>query len=714
MQGLMFTRLSDFIQRRAKFVVGFAVAYLLVGAVVGGSVFKVLKPFGFDDPSTDSIIARERLADAAKTEAEPGVVALIKLKGPVQSAEGSDLVTKSQQAIAANPHIAKTASILEGGQPGMVSKDGHATYVLGYFRNNVADDVKQDTAEDIGHRLDKLGPQVTAGGIATAYLQINKQVEHDLQVAEMIVFPLLFLLSLWVFRGLIAAALPPLVGGLAIVGSLLGLRVLAEFLDLSIFAVNLITATGLGLAIDYSLFMVSRFREELARKRTTPRQALRATMNTAGRTVFFSGLTVAGAMASLLIFPQRFLYSMGVGGTLVAILAATVSLTILPAILWLLGKRVNAMSPAFLQRRAEAAATEMHSGFWYRLSRIVMRRPLPIAMGAATVMVVIGLPFLGVKFNFADAKVLPHSASARQVSQVLDTEFPPNQTDPIQIAVEPGAKPDALAAYTARIDGLSHVDQVTPPQPVGRGVSEITVFYSGDHFSDTTKRLVKRIRNIDTPFTAYVGGSPARALDQDTSLSGHIGPMVAIVAFATLLVLFMMTGSVILPIKAFIMNVLTVSAAFGALVLIFQHGRLEGLLSYESTGGIDESNALLIFAVAFGLSTDYGVFLLTRIKESRDAGASDSESVAIGMERTGRLITAAALLLCVAVLAFATSKIIFIKQFSIGVAVAVGLDATIVRALLVPSLMQLLGKWNWWAPKPLRRLHERYGIAEHA
>ena len=713
-----FDSLAEFIARRAKAILVVAGIFFLVGGAVGGSVFNVLKPFGFDDPDTESIISRDRLGHAAGVDSEPGIVVLVKSKGPIKSAAGLRLVRSAERQVATDKEIAQTASISPqpgkkgtGPIPGAISKNGRATYVLGYFRDGVDDAVKQDSARALEGRLERFGGRAQLGGVAVAYAQINEQVEHDLQIAELIVFPLLFLLSFWVFRGLIAAALPPLTGALAIVGSLLGLRLAAEVTDLSIFAVNLVTAVGLGLSIDYSLFVVSRFREELAKPRTDRTAALKRTMRTAGRTVLFSGLTVAGSLASLLIFPQRFLYSMGVGGTFVALLAAFVSLTVLPAVLWLLGPRVNSMAPKWLQRKAEAQARPAKDGFWYRLSQTVMRRPGTIAIAAAAVMIAAGLPFLRVVWTFADARVLPHEASARQVDGVLQTQFPPNSTDPIRIAIPRGAKPAAVARYQGQIGRIKRVQEVTPARPVGeRGLREIDVFYPGDHYSDPNQELVRRIRGLDPPFRAYVGGTPARFIDQNSSLVDHLPWMLAIISVITLMILFMMTGSVLLPIKALIMNILTVSAAFGILVLIFQDGRFESFLAYEEVGGIDSSNALLLFAVAFGLSTDYGVFLLTRIKEAHDAGKSNNEAVAIGMERTGRVITAAALLLCVAVLGFATSQIIFIKQFSIGTAAAVALDATIVRALLVPSLMCMLGRWNWWAPKPLRRIHERWGL----
>jgi uncharacterized membrane protein YdfJ with MMPL/SSD domain len=707
------SRLANLAIRRPKRVIAAGAIFLVVGGAIGGGVFSVLKPFGFDDPASESIIARDRLSQASGVESQPGVVALVRSAKGVDSPAARRLIARSQGLLKADPQIVRTSSILDGPNPNLVSRDRRSTYVQGFLAAGTGDDVKDKAAKRLLKQFAPLAPAVKLGGIAVAYEQIGHQVEGDLQKAELLAFPILFLLCFWVFRGLIAAALPPLIGILSIVGALLGLRIAAEFGDFSVFAVNVTTAMGLGLAIDYSLFVLSRYREELALVGPGV-SALRRTMRTAGRTVMFSGMTVAAALASLVVFPQRFLYSMGVGGALVSLLAALISLTVLPAILFLLGDRVNALAPKALQRRAVQAARPATDGFWFRLSKFVMRRPIAVATVAAAAMLALGSPFLGVKFTFADARVLPASASAHQVNDTLNAEFPPNSTDPIQIEVEPGAKPSQLSAFAAKVRKLDRVTTVTPPQPVGHGVWAVNVFYRGDHFSDPVQRLVRQVRATPHPFEMRVTGGPARLIDQNRSLLDHLPEALALIAAATLIVLFLMTGSVILPVKALVMNLLTISAAFGVLVLVFQDGRFENLLAYTGTGGLDSSNAMLLFAIAFGLSTDYGVFLLTRIKEARDGGASERDSVAIGMERTGRLVTAAAMLLCVALLAFATSKIIFIKEFSIGAAAAVAVDATIVRALLVPSLMRLLGRWNWWAPRPLRRLHERAGLTETA
>jgi RND superfamily putative drug exporter len=404
---------------------------------------------------------------------------------------------------------------------------------------------------------------------------------------------------------------------------------------------------------------------------------------------------------------------MGLGGSLVVLLAALISLTVLPAVLTLLGNRVNSLAPRFLQRRAEADTRPDEHGFWYRLSRFVMRRPAPIATLSALFLILLGLPFLNIKFNTVDPSVLPKEASARQAYDTVSAEFPPYRETPIWVSVE-GASPQATAQLAGRIRRTPGVAAVVPPQRLRGNVTVIQTVSENPFNSEASQSTVERIRDVAAPpgTTVLVGGATADFVDFQGSLARHLPIAFAIIVIATLIILFLMTGSVVLPIKSLIMNVLNLSAVFGLLVLIFQEGRLEGLLNYSSAGAIEQTMPILLFAVAFGLSTDYAVFLLSRIKEARDNGASDSESVAIGLERTGRIVTAAALLFAVAIGAFATSEIIFIKQNGVGTALAVLIDASIIRALLVPSLMELLGKWNWWAPAPLRRLYERFGISE--
>jgi RND superfamily putative drug exporter len=542
---------------------------------------------------------------------------------------------------------------------------------------------------------------------------VNTQVGNDLAHAELLAFPFIFLLSLLFFRSLVAALLPPLLGGLAIVGTFFLLRVVSTVTDLSVFALNLTTGLGLGLAIDYSLFIVSRYREEAARD-GFGLGALRRTLQTAGRTVLFSSVTVAVAVAALAIFPQRFLYSMGIAGAIVVLLAATLALTVLPALLAVLGPRVNALSAQRLRQAAERDARPSRRGAWYRLAQFVTRRPARVAAASAAVLVALGIPFTQIRFITADARVLPQSASAHQVQTALDAQFPPNRTTPLEVVVGAPASSPEVRALSERIARLPDVSAVAPPQPAGSKTSLLEVAPVHDPLSGATKQLVHDLRAIHTPYYLGVAGQTASYLDLEHSLGAHLPAVFAVVIAATLIVLFLMTGSVLLPLKAVAMNALSLSAVFGILVLIFQHGNLQGLLGYHSLRALDATQPILLFAIGFGLATDYGVFLLSRIKEAHDAGAPNAEAVALGLERTGRIVTAAALLFAVAVGAFATSPVVFIKELGIGTALAVLLDASVIRALLVPSLMGLFGPLNWWAPRPLRWLHERTGLRESA
>jgi len=703
----MFDSLARLANGKAKRVALLALVFFLLAGAIGGSVAERLDPYGAEDPATETVQAMDRLEEAGLRI--PAVIAVVE-DAPVANPATRRRVEALEQQVRERPDVASVTGYYDTRSKAFVANDGQSTY-FAIALKATEDKPWQEAGAEIADELNE-EPGVLVGGAAVAQEQVNKQVEEDLKKAELLAFPLLFLLSLLFFRSLIAAVLPLMIGGLAIVGTFLILRIASEVGSISIFALNLTTALGLGLAIDYSLFIVSRYREEIA-KSGPGLEAMKRVLATAGRTVFFSSLTVAAALASLLVFPQRFLYSMGLGGALVALFAALISLTVLPAVLTLLGNRVNAGAPKFLQRRAAADARPDEHGFWYRLSRFVMRRPIPVATLSALFLIILGLPFLQIKFNTVDPEVLPESASARQTYDTVSSEFPPYRETPIWIDIE-GGGPGSAERFAAQVRQVEGVADVAPPQQLTPEVAALQVTSADPFISEASQSTVNEIRDLRAPpgTTVLVGGATADFVDFQSSLTEHLPIALAIVIVATLVILFLMTGSVILPIKSLIMNFLNLSAVFGLLVVIFQDGRLEGFLDYSSPGAIEQTMPILLFAVAFGLSTDYAVFLLSRIKEARDHGASDSESVAIGLERTGRIVTAAALLFAVAMGAFATSQIIFIKENGVGTALAVLIDASIIRALLVPSLMELLGKWNWWAPAPLRRLHERWGINE--
>jgi RND superfamily putative drug exporter len=702
------TRLADVLFRRRRAVLVASVVLVFFAGAYGGPVVGLLDTGDdFEDPAAEAVQAREEIARTTGRSAAPDALVLVRLGAEAGTPQAAGKLQRVVSRVEEDPDIAQVQA-LRGTRPEfLLSRDRRSTYVAVTFRSGTGE-------EDVAHRLqERLAgePGVTVGGAVVGFEQVGEQVEADLARAEMLAAPILFLFSLLVFRSLVAALLPLAIGTTTILLTFAGLRLVNEFAGMSTFAINLITGLGLGLAIDYSLFMVSRFREELERGDGT-QAALRTTVRTAGRTVLFSAVTVAAALAAMLVFPLRFLYSMGVGGVLVSLTAALVSLTLLPALLAALGPRVNALSLKRWQVAMSRDAAHVQEGAWYRLSRAVMRRPGPVAIATAALLIVMGLPFLRIEFTGVDASVLPTDRSARVVDDALRAEFPPGPTAPVTVVAGVGERGrDGAEEYARRLGGLPGAAAVSEPEQAG-GYWLIDVTPAEAALSDGSKQLVRDVRALDVPYPVMVGGDTAEFLDQQGALGDSLPLALAIVATTTLVILFLMTGSVVLPIKALVMNLLTVSAAFGLLVLIFQDGRLEGLLAYDSQGALEATQPVLLFCVAFGLSTDYGVFLLTRIKEARDGGLGERESVAVGLERTGRIVTYAALLFCIAIGAFTTSEVVFIKQVGLGTALAVLIDAFIVRALLVPSLMALLGRWNWWAPRPLARLHARLGLRE--
>lgn len=704
----MFESLARLADRHAKVIVALTVAFFLIAAFFGGNVAEYMGPYGDEDPATESIRAERALEDAGFRAATGQVL----ISGV--DVQGSKADRRQVEAIAERVRdvegIEEVTGYAETGSPGFVSGDGDRTLLL-FSLESTDDTERQAAAARVQEEL--AGERgVLVGGDSIAEEQVNEQVSKDLTRAEIMVFPLLFLLSLVFFRGLVAAALPLVVGAIAIVGTFFALRIATELGEVSVFSLNLTIGLGLGLAIDYSLFIISRYREEIARSGPGI-EAMSRTLGTAGRTVLFSAITVAASLAALLVFPQRFLYSMGLGGMIVSLLSLVVALVVLPAILTLLGERVNALSPKFLRRREATDSDREYQGFWYRLSRFVMARPLPVAAIAVLGLLIIATPALKMAFAPVDSDILPEGTSARVVSNIVDAEFPGGDLERIQVAVrtDSGEEADRVAGT---VGNVRQVAEVSPPERVDDGLYLLEASSTAGYMDDQTVDAVEGIRGIEfgPGAVAEVTGNSARYIDFEDSVTRHLPTAAAIVILATLLILFLMTGSVVLPVKSLLMNILTLGAVFGILVFVFQDGNLSGVLDFEPIGGLDLSTPILIFAITFGLSTDYAVFLLSRIKEARDEGLPNDEAVAVGLQRTGRIVTAAALLFAIAIGAFATSEIVFIKELGVGTALAVLIDATIIRALLVPALMEMLGRWNWWAPGWMRRLHRRIGFSE--
>jgi uncharacterized membrane protein YdfJ with MMPL/SSD domain len=716
----MMSRLTDLAVLHRRRVLLTAGVVFLLAAALGAPVVSILKSESsdFQDPHAQNQQVLRAIERATGQSATYGVAALVPSSSDVRvDPAAADGARRVAALLAAQPGFQRVLDYSATHLPELVSRNGRLTLVLAAFAT------RERSASAVRHiRPELAGSGVRLGGNDVAFQELNERTSSDLKRAETFALPILLLLSFWVFRGLIAATLPLLVGGFAIVITFLLLRLIDQFLGLSIFAVNLVTGMGLGLGIDYSLFVLSRYREELAGGSDT-RAAIARTLQTAGRTVLFSSLTVAGALASMLVFPLRFLYSMGIGGALVALSAGAVSLIVLPAVLVALGPRINALSPAWLQRSSERAARASDEGGWARLARGVMRRPGMIAFVTAAVLLAVASPALRLAFTPADAHVLPTSAQPRQVAETLTHEFAVDGSQMITIVAHAPAQATAAIAGLAQRAQLTAASQasVSPPRYLGRDTWEIELLPRGTDGAPANQQLVHRLRapgiwspthpgGISKPL---VGGATAWFVDQKAAIAAHTPLALLILALVTGGFLFLMTGSLVLPVVALAMNLLTVAVGAGLLVLIFQDGHFSGLFGFTPIGGLEESNLVLLFVVAFALSTDYGVFLFGRIKEAHDSGLPTRDAVAHGIERTGRLVTAAALLFCVAIGAFVTSDVFFVKQLGVGAALAVAIDATVVRALLVPAIMGRLGERTWWAPKPLRRLHARIGLREH-
>ncbi|MBA2361945.1 MAG: MMPL family transporter [Chloroflexia bacterium] len=745
----MFRSIGHLTYTYRKLILALGTAFIVFAAVWGTGVFGAMTNGGFDDPGSDSYKAAQRL-DTGLGRGGADVVALYRsetltVDDPAYRAAVTTALARLPEA-----KIASVASYYSTGAPTFVSTDRRATFAIVDLRGT--EDEAETALAEIEPMLEVDGLSVQLGGNVPAGTAIGEAVTADIARAELLSNPILLVLLLFVFGGLAAASLPLAIGAIAVLGSFTVLRLLTLVTDVSTFAINIIVLLGLGLAIDYALFIITRFREELPQSPTVE-AALVRTMTTAGRTVAFSGLTVAISLSSLLIFPQVFLRSMGFGGMAAVLVAMVASLTILPALLAVLGHRVNALFIRRLIRRGRPVATgETHHGVWYRVAHSVMRRPVLYVVVIVLALGVMGSPFLRAQFSTPDASVLPAGNEARVVSERLDREFARNEISPIQLAIQTSGdarSPENIGRlydYTetlAAVPGVRRVDSVTTLAPnldrqasvgllsgpaaasnprLAAGIqnraqgttTSLDVLYDAPAQSDAARTLVDRIRAVPAPegMSVLVGGETAGLVDLLATLRDLLPVMALIIICTTFVLLFLAFGSVVLPLKAVLMNILSLSASFGALVWIFQDGHFEGLLGFTANGTIDATQPILMLAIAFGLSMDYEVFLLSRIKEQYDRTGDNTGSVALGLQRTGAIITSAALLLMIVIGAFSTSGIVFIKMIGVGMFIAIFVDATVVRGLLVPATMQLMGNANWWAPRPLRWVYERFGLNE--
>ncbi|MGY4653361.1 putative drug exporter of the RND superfamily [Mycobacterium sp. URHB0021] len=722
-----------------KRIIGIAVLVMVACTIFGVPVTKSLSSGGFTDPASESARAADILVSKFN-------------QSPVQL-----LITVTADAGARSPGATETATeILAGLQrsvdvigvtslwtappaaaPTLTSTDGKTGLIMAGLRGSDADYAK------IARRLvdqfppERTGVVVRAGGALT-YSETFEQTERDLVLMESIAIPVSFVALVWVFGGLFAAALPIMIGLFAVLGSLAVIRIVTLFTDVSVFALNLTVALALALAVDYSLLIVSRYRDEIA-DGAAPNQALVRAMNTAGRTVAFSAMTVALAMTAMILFPNFFLRSFAFAGVAAVLFAAAAAIVIAPAAIALLGPRLDSFDVRSLARRAlrrpPAPTTQpMERSYWYRTTHFVMRHAVVVSVTLIALLLLIGAPFLGVRWGFPDDRVMPPTASSRQVGDLTRTEFAVNPVSNVTVVIPKiSAAGPELSAYAAQLSLVPDVATVsspagafvdgrltgppTAPTAFADDSAFLTVQSRAALFSDASNNQLRALHAVPGPAgqPVLLAGVAQNSVDSVASITSRLPIVLAVIAVITFVVLFLITGSIVLPLKALVLNIFSLTATFGALVWVFQDGHL-GALGTTATGTLVANLPVLMFCVSFGLSMDYEVFLLSRIREywldsDRTVHNSD-ESVARGLARTGRVVTAAALLMTISFAALLTAQVSFVKMFGLGLAIAVLVDATVVRTLLLPALMRLLGRANWWAPAPLARLHQRIGLTE--
>jgi putative drug exporter of the RND superfamily len=717
------------IRRRRLVLVGALVAFLVFGAI-GGGVAEKLSSGGFDDKSSENYRANQLLEDVFN-QGDPNLVLVVTgrngdVDDPAVATAGTELTNR----LAGMEQIQTAVSYWTlGNAPPLKGRNGDKALVIARIAGDEdeVDSWIEENHEALGADTDVIEVGVT--GFAEVFRQIGTTIQEDLAKAESIAIPITMLLLVLVFGGVVAAGLPIGIGILSIVGTFFILFVLSKLTQVSVFSINLTTAMGFGLAIDYSLFVVSRYREEL-RKGRTIEAAIERTVQTAGRTVVFSALTVAASLAALLVFPLAFLRSFAYAGIAVVAVGALASVLVLPAALAALGPRIDKWS--IFKRQPK----EVGEGFWHRMAMTVMRRPVVFAVSVTALLIVLGLPFLNVRLGLPDDRVMPADAPARVASDDVRANFESREAFALSVVAtgigDPAARAPEIEAYAtelSKLPGVSRVDASTGFYAGGQrllGPTDISArFVTGDStylsvvpgvepISGEGERLVEQIRTMDAPFPVQVSGGSAQLVDTKEAIFNRLPLALGIIGVITFTVLFLMFGSILVPVKAVVLNLLSLTATFGAMVWIFQEGHFAGILDFTPTGMIDITTPILMFCIAFGLSMDYEVFLLSRIKEEHDRTGDNEHAVAAGLEHTGRIVTAAAALLAVVFIAMASSGIAFIKLFGLGLTMAVLMDATLIRAVLVPAFMRLAGEANWWAPAPMKRFYERYGFSAEA
>ncbi|MFC8147560.1 MMPL family transporter [Streptomyces paradoxus] len=702
---------TRFVTARPRLSLLVALVLTALAVLAGSGVADRLGAGGWEDPAAESTYATKAL-EREFPASQPNLLLLVdageaSVDDPAVAAEAKRLAER----LAAERGVTGVGSYWQSGAPALRAEDGHEALIAARITGD------EKTA---GETLERLAPhyrgthgpvQVDVGGPVAVRHEMQTVIQEDLTRAELIALPVTLVLLVMVFGSAVAALLPLGIGIVAILGTNAVLRGLTELTDVSVFAINLTTALGLGLAIDYALFIVRRFREELSTG-AEPLTAIGTTLRTAGRTVLFSALTVAVSLAAMLVFPQYFLRSFAYAGIAVVLLAAAAALILLPAALILLGHRVNALDLRRLFRRAHRPdPTRQEGRAWTRTATLVMRRAPFFALGTTAVLVLLGLPFLGVKFGTADDRQLPSTSESHVVQQHIREGFPGSPGGGLEVLAEGRATEAQYGAYKERVAALPDVARVDGPLVKGDS-AYFTVLPKGEAVDEPAQRLVGDLRETRAPFDTKVTGTAAVLVDSKHAIGERLPLAAVFITIVTLFLVFLLTGSVLIPIQAVVLNALSLTAMFGAVVWVFQDGHLSGLLAFTSPGSIETTLPVLMFCVAFGLSMDYGVFLLSRIKEEYDRTGDHDQAVRHGLARTGGLITAAAVILAVVMVAIGTSRVTNTKMLGLGIALAVLMDAMIVRSLLVPAVMRLTGRATWWAPGPLRRFHERFGLSE--
>jgi RND superfamily putative drug exporter len=736
-------------------IIAAAVLVLVAAAVFGLPVAKSLSAGGFQDPASESAQAIKLLTDKFG-QSDQQLIILVTAPAGAQSEQARSVATDIVAQVQESDGVYDVVSAWTGpaaASPShlaadLVSRDRRSGLIVANLKGG--ENNAQKYAKNIVDRVvhDRGGVTVRAGGVATAYDQINRQNERDLLLMESLAIPLSFLVLVWVFGGLLTAALPVILGGFAIVGSMSVLRLISFTTDVSTYALNLSSALGLALAIDYTLLIISRYRDELA-DGSAPDEALIRTMATAGRTVLFSATTVALSMAVLVLFPMYFLKSFAYAGVATVAFVAVAAVVVTPAAIVLLGPRLNALDVRKLGRRIfsrpDPVRKPVEQLFWYRSTKFVMRRSVPIGLAVIAILLVLGIPFFGVKWGMPDDRVLPTSASAHAVGDQLRHDFADDSATAVSVVVPDvrGVRPGDLSRYAADLSRVADVSAVsaptgtfvggrqagppTAPTGMAQGSAFLTVASTAPLFSNASDTQLDRLHAIPGPAGQSVQLAGMAEINHDSvhAITARLPLVLGLIGIIAFVLLFLLTGSVLLPVKALVCNVLSLTAAFGALVWIFQDGHL-GAMGTTQSGTLVANIPVLLFCVAFGLSMDYEVFLVSRIREywltavashpvppdNHTKRADNDESVALGLARTGRVVTAAALVMSISFAALIAAQVSFMRMFGTGLTLAVLADATLVRMVLVPAFMHVLGQWSWWAPKPLVWLHERFGISE--